>query len=89
MIAAQGGINQLMPIVYCLTVALVAGAGAVAVVWDRMPWWRRSPKPKRALRDARERVKIWRVMSRHPETFSAKELAQRYPETFDEGGGTP
>jgi hypothetical protein len=54
-----------------LSLAIVFGAIAIAIalVWDRTPWWRTTPKPSRIYKNARSQVKTWRIMKKYPEAF--------------------
>ena len=68
--AAAGG-GQLLPVLALLAVIVLVGAPCLlaALVWDREPWWRKTPKPERLYRDDKERVKDYQLRQAHPEAF--------------------
>jgi hypothetical protein len=66
--------SVILPELALLVLGLVAIAIAVSValVWDREPWWRKTPKPKRELKDCKDEVKIWKVKQKFPDAFKDK-----------------
>ena len=61
----------ILPVLILIAVIVVFGGFffTVANVWDRPPWFRTHPSPRRQVDDARDQVKIHRIHSRHPEAF--------------------
>lgn len=56
-----------------LSVALIVGIGGpcavIVLVWDRAPFWRKYPTPRRQIDDMQDHLKMWRLRHRHPEAF--------------------
>ena len=50
----------------CITVMLVVG-----YTWNKPPWWRTTPTPRRQVDDARDAITLMRLRKRHPEAFDA------------------
>lgn len=67
----NGNSMNTLILMVCIAITLISIAFAIslALVWDKEPWWRNSPKPSRQYRNAKEQVKIYRIMRKHPEAF--------------------
>jgi hypothetical protein len=69
-----GGSDLIVFILVAMAIIVGAPCAVAALVWDREPWWRKTPKPKKLYRDAREQVKIRRLMQKHPDAFPTEPL---------------
>jgi hypothetical protein len=56
----------MMIAVIIIGVAITVG---IALVWDKEPWWRSLPKPSKEYKNAKEQVKIYKLMQKHPSAF--------------------
>lgn len=63
--------NQLIPMLVLIAVIVIGVTitVAIALVWDKEPWWRNYPKPSKEYKNAKEQVKIWKIQQKHPEAF--------------------
>jgi hypothetical protein len=73
--------SSVVPIVVAIAVIVVFAAafGTIAVTWDKIPWWRQHPKPSRAFRDDKDRVKDWKLRKRYPDAFKGYPPFQAKP----------
>ena len=73
----------LVPFVGLIVAAIVALAFVIgiALIWDKEPWWRKSPKPSRELKNVKELVKIHKVRTQHPDAFIG--IPEYIPNTTD------
>jgi len=71
MIVAVTHAFPIIPFIIILGVAVlfIAFAVVVMIVWDREPWWRKTPKPKRQYKDDKEQVKDWKLKMKYPKAF--------------------
>ena len=71
MIAATHAASLIPLVMILVAVVIIFGSVAVciALVWDREPWFRKTPKPSRIYRNAREQVKTWKIKQKYPEAF--------------------
>ena len=61
--------------------AVTAVSGMAALTWNKAPWWRRWPTPRRQLDNDRDLVKIERLRRRHRDiTFPDPVLPKVTPE---------
>lgn len=66
---AHGALGALEVIVIGCAVACVALCVLGIFVWDREPWWRKFPSPRRQVDDDRDHLRAWRVRHWHPQAF--------------------
>ena len=70
-IAAAGSPLTLVIVILALVAVIVVALAVVAVlVWDKPPYWRLHASPRRAVIDARDAVRVWKIRRRHPEAFT-------------------
>lgn len=63
--------SQLLPELIMIAVIIIGVAitVAIALIWDKEPWWRSYPKPSREYKNAKDQVKIWKVQKKYPDAF--------------------
>jgi hypothetical protein len=71
MIATTHAASILPLLLALVAVCLIFGSVAVvfALSWDKIPWWRSTPKPSRQYKDDKEVVKMWKLHRKYPEAF--------------------
>lgn len=71
--------GQLLIIALC--VGWVAFCAVVWLTWERIPWWRAKPTPRRQYDDDKDHLKQWRIRRRHKRAFADSPLPP--PRTTD------
>jgi hypothetical protein len=71
MIAVVNRGFQIIPFMAFLAVIIIGLSFAIgiAIVWDKEPWWRQTPKPSRQYKNAKDQVKIWKIQRKYPDAF--------------------
>lgn len=71
--------SSIVPILLIL-VAVVIIFGSIAVVfalgWEKTPWWRSTPKPKRIYKNAKDQIKFWKLEQKYPDAFKKASIDQ-------------
>lgn len=66
-----------LPILILVALIIVAIAAVLIMTWELPPWWRKFPTPRRKIDDAKDAVRLYRIMRRHPEVFGLPTRRQR------------
>jgi hypothetical protein len=72
-------------IVLGLVLLLASSAYVVSQVWDKEPWFRKSPKPGREYKNAKDQVKIYNLMQKNPDAFNNFDPGKIMKTGSDEG----
>ena len=69
--------SPIVPLIVCVTILVVLTSGAIcfAIVWDKAPWWRAHPTPRRQVDDDKDAVRVYKIRRRHPEAFKEPVIA--------------
>jgi hypothetical protein len=72
MLAVVAAGSPLAPVIIILALVTIIVACIAAVLilgWKEAPWWRSTASPRRMIKDARYRIKVYKMQKRHPEAF--------------------
>lgn len=70
----RGALGAMEVVVIFLSIAVISVCLVARAVWDKVPWWRSHPSPRRQRDDDREHLKAWRIRKHHPAAFADSPL---------------